>query len=117
MPPLHGRSPRAACPATLLFCLPPSPLCLAAVGIDDGQGILVRTVMEAGLGPKLKQHHVWRAGGLLDGAQLCVAGEQAAPLGGLTGGAKRVAARGKAPAARRAEVWDEGEEPLAACEQ
>lgn len=86
------------------------------MGIDDGQGILVRTVMAEGLGPKLRDHHVWRPGGLLDGAQLCVAGEHAAPLGGLAGDAraKRVAASGKPPALQRAEIWDEDAEPVAA---
>lgn len=62
-------------------CLPPNRACPspAAVGIDDGQGVLVRSVMEHGLARKLREHPVW--GDLLAGAQLCVGGEAARPLG------------------------------------
>ncbi|KAI7846408.1 hypothetical protein COHA_000118 [Chlorella ohadii] len=92
-------------------------LVMPAAGIDDGQGLLVRTVMGEGLGPKLAQHHVWRRGGLLHGAQLRLAGQPAAPLGG-SGEHHQMeevaATQKKAPAGRRAEVWDEEAKPAAA---
>lgn len=95
---------------------PPFSPC-AAEGIDDGQGLLVRTVMGAGLGPKLAEHHVWRPGGLLHGAQLRLAGQPGAPLGGLVEAAKTeevATAKKAAPAGRRAEIRDEDGLPLAA---
>ncbi len=73
--------------------------------------------MGEGLGPKLAQHHVWRRGGLLHGAQLRLAGQPAAPLGG-SGEHHQMeevaATQKKAPAGRRAEVWDEEAKPAAA---
>lgn len=90
----------------------------AAAGIDDGQGMLVRTVMGAGLGRQLAEHHVWRRGGLLHGAQLRLAGQPGAPLGGLveqpTMDADAPAPKKQAVAGRRAEVWDEDSQPVAA---
>lgn len=55
---------------------PPSP---AALGIDDGAGILVHMVLASGMGRRLREHEAWE--GLLHGAQLVLAGETAAPLG------------------------------------
>ena len=51
----------------------------AAIGIDDGKGVLVRAVLEQGMARKLKEHHVWS--NLATGAQLAIAGEQAQPFG------------------------------------
>ncbi len=65
-----SRAHRLACPPAALP---------AAVGIDDGQGILVRSVMEHGLAQRLREHPVWR--GVAAGAQLALGGETAEPFG------------------------------------
>ena len=78
---------------------------MPAPGIDDGRGIMARTVLAHGLGDRLRAHHVWDE--LLRGAQLCVAGEVAPPLGAhaIGGGSDR-------QRRARAEISDE-DEPLA----
>lgn len=76
--------------------------------------------MGAGLGPMLAEHHVWRPGGLLHGAQLRLAGQPGAPLGGLVEApntAEVATAKKAAPAGRPAEIRDEDGKPLVACVQ
>lgn len=55
----------------------------AAAGIDDGEGMLMRAVVEQGMAQKLKKHHLWK--GLAAGAQLALAGERVRPFGGQPG--------------------------------
>lgn len=69
--------------ATGWLAAPPPPS--AAVGIDDGQGILVRSTTEHGLAQRLREHPVWR--GVAAGAQLALGGETAEPFGQQQGAA------------------------------
>ena len=58
---------------------PPLLEYIAALGVDDGRGLLTRTVMAHGMAQKLKEHPVWS--GLARGAQVWVGGEPACSAG------------------------------------
>ena len=72
-------------PRVLHWLGPPSSITpplleyIAALGVDDGRGLLTRTVMAHGMAQKLKEHPVWS--GLARGAQVWVGGEPACSAG------------------------------------
>jgi hypothetical protein len=71
--------------STMASALTPAVIqVIAAVGIDDEEGIIVRLVLEHGTARKLEKHVLWTV--LAGGSQLALAGADSQPFGTLPTG-------------------------------